>query len=121
MGSSKAGARMLGRKVMYCRESRKLRYTCVDDAGVDFFTNESFSLHVDLLITGVTAVSKNGVRLGKGMGYAEREYEILREAGAVSSRPGTLVATTCHRLQLFDYLDYAEYMDERHDVGVDLI
>eukprot|EP00747_Dinoflagellata_sp_TGD_P209901 gnl/TRDRNA2_/TRDRNA2_83267_c0_seq1.p2 gnl/TRDRNA2_/TRDRNA2_83267_c0~~gnl/TRDRNA2_/TRDRNA2_83267_c0_seq1.p2 ORF type:complete len:203 (-),score=23.65 gnl/TRDRNA2_/TRDRNA2_83267_c0_seq1:398-1006(-) len=119
--STKSGARMLGRKVMYCRESRKLQYVSVNAAGSTRFTNESFSLHVDLLVTGVTAVSKNGVRLGKGMGYAEREFEILREAGVAGRSPDTLVATTCHTMQLLDHLDYNEYMDASHDLGADLI
>jgi 5-formyltetrahydrofolate cyclo-ligase len=38
---------------------------------------------IDLLITGAVAVGLNGGRLGKGKGYFDLEYQILREIGAV--------------------------------------
>ena len=44
------------------------------------------------------AVGVNGVRLGKGLGYAELEWAILVELGVVSER--TLVLTTVHEDQV---------------------
>jgi 5-formyltetrahydrofolate cyclo-ligase len=69
---------------------------------------------IDLVVMGSVAVSLEGIRLGKGGGYGELEYAILRELGLVNSN--TLVATTIHDLQLVDKLPYSE-----HDVPIDII
>jgi len=74
---------------------------------------------IDMVITGTVAVSRNGVRMGKGKGYAEREWDILLRNKKVSLE-NTWVATTCHDLQCFDFLEYGDYMDESHDLGVHL-
>ncbi|XP_037068674.1 methenyltetrahydrofolate synthase domain-containing protein-like [Pollicipes pollicipes] len=57
---------------------------------------------VDLIVVGSVAVSKDGYRIGKGEGYADLEYAMARGAGAVSEE--TLVITTVHDDQVFDYL-----------------
>src|SRR5690606_12524744 len=36
---------------------------------------------IDLIVVGAAAVSRNGARAGKGEGYADMEYAILRELG----------------------------------------
>jgi 5-formyltetrahydrofolate cyclo-ligase len=70
---------------------------------------------VDLVICGSVAVNRDGVRLGKGGGYADLELALLVEAGLVSE--GTLIATTVHPLQVLD-----EPLPETgHDFRVDLI
>jgi len=70
---------------------------------------------VDLVVAGSVAVSpRGGERLGKGGGYSELEYAILRELGLVGE--STPVATTVHELQLVERIPF-----ERHDVSVDLI
>ncbi|MEM4451832.1 MAG: 5-formyltetrahydrofolate cyclo-ligase [Thermosphaera sp.] len=70
--------------------------------------------HVDLIVTGCVAVDSIGRRLGKGGGYSELEYAILRELGVVNE--STPIVTTIHDLQFVgqvplephDYtLDYA--------------
>lgn len=74
-------------------------------------------LHLDLLILGSVAVSKRGRRIGKGKGYADLEYGILKEMGAVDD--STVIATIVHDSQVFD--DLPEELFKKHDVPVDYI
>jgi 5-formyltetrahydrofolate cyclo-ligase len=53
---------------------------------------------LDALVVGSVAVSRAGARLGKGEGYADLEYAILRELG----HPAVPVATTVHPAQIVD-------------------
>ena len=69
---------------------------------------------IDLIITGSVAVTKQGARLGKGHGYAELEYAILRELKLVSK--DTLIATTVHDLQIVKHIPM-----QKHDLPVDYI
>jgi 5-formyltetrahydrofolate cyclo-ligase len=54
---------------------------------------------VDLVVCGSIAVGRDGARLGKGGGYCDLEYALLREEGKV--RESTPILTTVHPLQLF--------------------
>lgn len=56
---------------------------------------------VDLIVCGSVAANGLGARVGKGGGYADLEYGLLREQGAVSDR--TAVVTTVHPLQVVPY------------------
>jgi len=69
---------------------------------------------IDLVVTGCVAVDKYGGRLGKGGGYAELEYAILRELGVVNDE--TPVVTTVHDLQIVEKIPL-----EEHDLTVDII
>jgi len=69
---------------------------------------------VDLVVTGSVAIDRRGVRIGKGGGYAELEYGILRELGKV--RESTPVVTTIHDLQLLG----TEFPSMPYDLVVDL-
>lgn len=69
---------------------------------------------VDLIVTGSVAVSRSGVRVGKGGGYSEIEYGILRELGRVSEE--TRIVTTVHDLQVVD-----DVPAEEHDLIVNKI
>ncbi|RLE65683.1 MAG: 5-formyltetrahydrofolate cyclo-ligase [Thermoprotei archaeon] len=71
-------------------------------------------LRIDLKITGSVAVTLNGARLGKGGGFSDLEYAILREAGLIDET--TPVITTVHELQVVDYIPML-----KHDVPVDEI
>ncbi|SES18387.1 5-formyltetrahydrofolate cyclo-ligase [Salipaludibacillus aurantiacus] len=51
---------------------------------------------VDLLFAGSVAVHRDGRRIGKGEGYADREYAILRELG----NPPMPVVGTVHPVQV---------------------
>lgn len=70
---------------------------------------------IDLVLSGSVAVDSGGVRIGKGEGYSDLEYAILREFDLV--RPSTPVATTIHELQLLE----ERLEPEPHDVPVDVI
>ena len=77
---------------------------------------EDLALHelprIDLVVMGSVAVTRDGRRLGKGHGYADLEYAILRELG----NPPVPVATTVHTLQLLD-----GFPTEPHDLPVRFI
>lgn len=69
---------------------------------------------VDLVVAGSVAVSATGARVGKGEGYSEIEYAVLRMLGKVSE--STPVATTVNTLQIVEDIPV-----EVFDVPVDLI
>jgi len=70
--------------------------------------------HVDLIVAGSVAVSRDGVRVGKGGGYSEIEYGVLREIGAASE--DTPIFTTVHDIQIVDFVPKEDY-----DLVVDAI
>jgi len=53
---------------------------------------------VDLIVCGSVGVARDGARIGKGGGYCDLEYGILREEGKV--RDSTPILTTVHPLQI---------------------
>lgn len=67
------------------------------------------------LATGGSAVSKNGVRFGKGHGYFDLEWAMLSEIGLTSSQ--SEVVDIVHDEQVVD----AHLDGEPHDVTVDWI
>ncbi len=70
---------------------------------------------VDLIVCGSVAVNEQGVRIGKGGGYADLEFALLAELGLVGE--GTLIATTVHDVQVL-----SESLPETaHDFRVDVI
>ncbi|MCW4026762.1 MAG: 5-formyltetrahydrofolate cyclo-ligase [Candidatus Bathyarchaeota archaeon] len=69
---------------------------------------------VDLVVAGSVAVSRDGVRIGKGGGYSELEYGFLRELDLV--REDTPVLTTVHDIQIVDKVPR-----EAQDLVVDAI
>ena len=71
--------------------------------------------HVDLVVAGSVAVTTDGARIGKGEGYSDLEWGVLRELDAVDSEAqraagsrakpddnATTVATTVHELSVID-------------------
>lgn len=71
-------------------------------------------IKIDVKITGSVAVSPKGGRVGKGGGYSDLEYGILREYGAVDER--TPIITTVHDIQVVDNIPMTE-----HDMPIDII
>ena len=71
-------------------------------------------IKIDIKITGSVAVSPKGGRVGKGGGYSDLEYGILKEYGAVDER--TPIITTVHDIQVVDNIPMAE-----HDMPIDII
>jgi 5-formyltetrahydrofolate cyclo-ligase len=69
---------------------------------------------IDLVVMGSVAVAADGARVGKGEGYAELEYAILRQLGRLPS--DVLICTTVHDAQVVDHIPV-----EPFDVSVDLV
>ncbi len=67
---------------------------------------------MDLIVTGSVAVTKKGQRCGKGHGYSDLEYAILRELGHDS----VPVVTTVHPLQIVE-----AFPSDAHDIPLTLI
>jgi len=67
---------------------------------------------IDLVVAGSVAVSPRGERVGKGGGYSDLEYAILKELG-LGEPP---VLTTVHPVQVFERLP-----QEEHDVPLDFV
>ena len=75
---------------------------------------EPNAVKVDLFVAGSVAVSPEGARLGKGAGYSDQEYALLKNAGSLS--PETLVVTTVHDVQIVENIPSQEW-----DVPVNVI
>lgn len=70
---------------------------------------------VDLIVCGSLAVTRQGARIGRGGGYCDLEYALLRTEGKV--REYTPIVTTIHSLQIID-----ERLPMRgHDFPVDFL
>lgn len=55
---------------------------------------------IDLIVSGSVAVNREGARVGKGEGYSDLEFAILREFGLVDDETATI--TTLHQIQFVD-------------------
>ena len=66
----------------------------------------------ELVVAGSVAVTRNGKRCGKGHGYSDLEYAILRELG----HPPVDVVTTVHALQIVD-----DFPTDAHDLSLCVI
>lgn len=55
---------------------------------------------MDLIVSGSVAVDERGSRVGKGEGYSDLEFAILRECGLVDD--ATTTVTTVHEIQVVD-------------------
>jgi len=75
---------------------------------------EPSEVKVELFVAGSVAVSLDGGRLGKGTGYSDKEYAILKDSGGLPS--GVLVVTTVHDVQIVE-----EIPQDAWDVRVDVI
>jgi len=67
---------------------------------------------VDAIVTGSVAVTRSGRRCGKGEGYSDLEYAILRELG----HDAVPVVTTVHPLQIVETVPV-----DAHDLPLSLI
>jgi 5-formyltetrahydrofolate cyclo-ligase len=68
-----------------------------------------------LLVTGGSAISRNGIRFGKGHGYFDLEWAMLSEIGLTDAR--SEIVDIVHDLQVVDEV----LAGEPHDVPVDWI
>jgi 5-formyltetrahydrofolate cyclo-ligase len=70
---------------------------------------------IDLIVSGSVAVTEDGARIGKGEGYSDLEFAVLREFDLVDD--DTPTATTVHEMQIVG----DEVGIEPHDVPMDLV
>ena len=70
---------------------------------------------IDLVISGSVAVNREGIRIGKGGGFADIEFALAVEGGSVTNE--TPVLTTVDHIQILD----EPFPWSRHDVAVDYI
>ena len=72
--------------------------------------------HIDLVVAGSVAVDEAGNRVGKGEGFSDLEFAVLRGFDRVDA--DTTVATTVHDSQV---VSEGEIEPDRHDVPLDLV
>ncbi len=70
---------------------------------------------IHLIVCGSVAVNGKGARVGKGGGYSDLEYALLREEGQVDA--STPIVTTIHPLQLLN----SEIPMTEHDIPINAI
>jgi 5-formyltetrahydrofolate cyclo-ligase len=70
---------------------------------------------VDIIIIGSVAVTKHGEKIGKGGGFSDLEYAIIREYEIANENTPTI--STIHPLQILEYT----LPMEKHDVPLDYI
>ncbi|QLD85140.1 5-formyltetrahydrofolate cyclo-ligase [Natronomonas halophila] len=70
---------------------------------------------LDAIVLGSVAVTEAGARIGKGEGYSDLEYAVLRELGLVDDETPTI--TTVHDTQVID----EDISVGDHDVPLDVI
>jgi 5-formyltetrahydrofolate cyclo-ligase len=70
---------------------------------------------LDLVLTGSVAVNLKGARIGKGGGFSDLEYGLLRESGKIDRR--TVIATTVHPIQILR----ENLLMTGHDIPVNLV
>ncbi|XP_072926454.1 methenyltetrahydrofolate synthase domain-containing protein isoform X2 [Hemitrygon akajei] len=99
--------------------SKEILRVCSTAQGVKDFSvpvRLDAKVHIDLVVVGSVAVSKEGWRIGKGEGFADLEYSMMVSMGSIDEN--TVVVTTVHDCQLLDIPE--ELMDD-HDLIVDYI
>ncbi len=70
---------------------------------------------IDILVAGSVAVNLDGQRIGKGGGYSDLEYAILRSFNLINEE--TPIITTVHPIQILK----GKFPWERHDIPLDFI
>ncbi len=77
-------------------------------------TDDLSDIKIDVKVTGSVAAYYDGARLGKGGGFSDLEFAILKEMGAITDE--TPIITSIHEIQLVEGIPMT-----RHDVPVDII
>ncbi|MEF8856823.1 MAG: 5-formyltetrahydrofolate cyclo-ligase, partial [Haloplanus sp.] len=84
----------------------------IDEYGVPVGPGEMD--RIDLIVSGSVAVSEDGARVGKGEGYSDLEFAVLRAFDVVDE--ATTTATTVHERQVVSVPP-----PDDHDVPMDLV
>ena len=74
---------------------------------------------LDIMVTGASFVTPSGLRMGKGHGFFDQKWAMLREVGLATSET-TLVAAV-HDVQVLEEEAVGEALVEPHDTIVDYI
>lgn len=75
---------------------------------------------IDVLVTGASFVTTNGLRMGKGHGYFDLEWAMLREVNLVDD--DTIVIAAAHDVQVIEAnMVDRDQLVEQHDTIVDYI
>jgi 5-formyltetrahydrofolate cyclo-ligase len=77
---------------------------------------DELNFKVDLFLQGCVAVDRKGNRIGKGSGFGDKEFWLLKENDLLAE--DCLYVVVAHPIQIFD--DLSHLMDE-HDVKADVI
>ena len=77
---------------------------------------ETLKLKVDIFAQGCVAVDLYGNRIGKGSGFGDKEYMILKEHDILSEN--AIYVVVAHEVQVFEDLSY---LMKKHDVQADII
>jgi 5-formyltetrahydrofolate cyclo-ligase len=85
----------------------------ISEAGVAVYPRDVDP--TDLIVSGSVAVTEAGARVGKGEGYSDLEFGVLRGFDLVDD--ATTTATTVHEMQVVD----DEIQTAAHDVPMDLV
>ncbi|XP_059849179.1 methenyltetrahydrofolate synthase domain-containing protein isoform X7 [Hypanus sabinus] len=81
--------------------SKEILRVCSTAQGVKDFSvpvRLDAKVHIDLVVVGSVAVSKEGWRIGKGEGFADLEYSMMVSMGSIDEN--TVVVTTVHDCQV---------------------
>ncbi|MDI6826746.1 MAG: 5-formyltetrahydrofolate cyclo-ligase [Candidatus Aenigmarchaeota archaeon] len=70
--------------------------------------------NIDLKVQGSVGVASDGTRLGKGGGYGDKEFAMLKMTGKINEK--TPLVTTVHEVQIVEKIPR-----ESHDIIVDYI
>jgi 5-formyltetrahydrofolate cyclo-ligase len=70
---------------------------------------------IELIVSGSVAMAENGERVGKGEGYSDLEFAVLREFGLVDDE--TTTVTTVHERQVVE----TQVPTAAHDVPIDQV
>lgn len=87
----------------------------VKEYGTEIDINTDIKL--DILVIGSCAVSRKGHRIGRGNGYVDLDFAILKDLGIIT--PSTLIVTTVHDCQVYDELPLDLF--QNYDIPVDII
>lgn len=81
------------------------------------FTDFKNKVELDILVFGSVAVSRTGHRIGRGNGYVDLDFGLLKHCGSIT--PKTIIVTVVHDEQVYDTLPAELFVN--YDVPVDII
>ncbi|RXG70313.1 Methenyltetrahydrofolate synthase domain-containing protein [Armadillidium vulgare] len=93
----------------------KVQYEGIKNHSIPLDLN--IKIKVDVIVSGAVAVSLTGRRIGKGEGFADLEYALMKNMNIINDN--TFVIAMVHDCQVFDELP--SHLFQEHDVPIDVI